>query len=185
MRYRKLGQSSLEVSELCLGTMTWGEQNSQADANDQLDMAVERGINFIDTAEMYPVPPQPDTQGRTEQYLGNWLNKSGQRDKLVIATKVAAPGGPGDYLRPEMALDHRNIQLAVEASLERLQTDYIDLYQIHWPHRRTNFFGQLNYAMPRRRAKRQLLKPSRPWPNWCVPARSAISAFPTKRPGGR
>jgi aryl-alcohol dehydrogenase-like predicted oxidoreductase len=124
--------------------MTWGHQNSEQDAHQQLDLAVRHGINFIDTAEMYPVPPNPDTQGLTETYIGNWLTKTGQRDQLVIATKVAAPGHI-NYIRDNMALDWRNIHMAIDKSLERLQTDYIDLYQIHWPHRRTNFFGQLGY----------------------------------------
>jgi len=125
--------------------MTWGEQNSQEEAFSQLDYAIGEGINFIDTAEMYPVPPKAETQGETEQILGNYLKKSGNRNNLVIATKVSAPGGKSDYIRPNMALDWRNIHEAVDASLERLQIDTIDLYQIHWPDRNTNFFGELSY----------------------------------------
>ncbi|NKF50751.1 NADP(H)-dependent aldo-keto reductase [Shewanella sp. WXL01] len=145
MEYQRLGLSTLEVSKLCLGTMTWGDQNTQADAFEQLDYAIAQGINFIDTAEMYPVPPQSSTQGETERIIGNYLKQRGNRDNLVIATKVAAPGVKGDPLRPNMALDWRNIHQAVEESLTRLQIDTIDLYQVHWPERNTNYFGQFMY----------------------------------------
>lgn len=145
MEYRRIPHSNLEVSELCLGTMTWGEQNTQSEAFAQLDYAIERGINFIDTAEMYPVPPKAETQGATERILGNYLKKTGNRDNLVIATKVSAPGGKSDFIRPNMALDWRNIHEAVDSSLERLQIDTIDLYQLHWPDRNSNFFGELSY----------------------------------------
>ncbi|MGE6649703.1 NADP(H)-dependent aldo-keto reductase [Shewanella colwelliana] len=145
MDYRRLPHSSLDVSELCLGTMTWGEQNTQNEAFEQLDYAIGEGINFIDTAEMYPVPPKAETQGETERILGNYLKSRGNRDNLVIATKVSAPGGKSDYIRPNMALDWRNIHQAVDDSLARLQIDTIDLYQLHWPDRNTNFFGELFY----------------------------------------
>lgn len=145
MEYRRIPHSSLEVSELCLGTMTWGEQNTQAEAFSQLDYAIGEGINFIDTAEMYPVPPKAETQGETERILGNYLKQSGKRDNLVIATKVSAPGPKSDFIRPNMALDWRNIHEAVDTSLERLQIDTIDLYQVHWPDRNANFFGELSY----------------------------------------
>lgn len=125
--------------------MTWGEQNTQAEAFAQLDYAIGNGINFIDTAEMYPVPPKPETQGETERILGQYIKAHGNRDDLVIATKIAAPGGKSDYIRKNMALDWNNIHQAVDASLERLQIDTIDLYQIHWPDRNTNFFGELFY----------------------------------------
>lgn len=144
MQYTKLPHSSLEVSKLCLGTMTFGEQNTQAEASSQLDYALERGINFIDTAEMYPVPPKAETQGKTEQFIGNWLEKSGKREKVLLATKVAGPRNV-PHIRDNMALDHRNIHQAIDDSLSRLKTDYIDLYQLHWPQRITNTFGQLNY----------------------------------------
>lgn len=145
MQTRKLGNTDIEVSLICLGTMTWGEQNTEAEAFEQLDYATGAGVNFIDAAEMYPVPPRADTQGRTEQYLGNWLARRGRRDDLVIASKVAGPGNGLDYLRngPRLTRDH--IRQACEASLKRLQTDYIDLYQVHWPDRSTNFFGKLGY----------------------------------------
>ncbi|WP_420851311.1 NADP(H)-dependent aldo-keto reductase [Parashewanella hymeniacidonis] len=141
----RLANSSLEVSKLCIGTMTWGEQNTQSEAFSQLDLALEHGINFIDTAELYPVPPKAETQGCTEEILGNYLKSSGNRDKFVLATKVAPQGPAIDYIRPNMALDWNNIHQAVDSSLERLQTDAIDLYQIHWPQRDNNRFGSLNY----------------------------------------
>ncbi len=146
MQYTKLAHSTLEVSKICLGTMTFGEQNSQAEAFQQLDYAVDHGVNFIDTAEMYPVPPKPETQGLTEQYIGDWLTQSGKREKVVLATKIAGPGLP--YIRDDMSLNRRNIHLAIDSSLKRLQTDYVDLYQLHWPQRKTNTFGQLNYPYP-------------------------------------
>ncbi|MEX0373812.1 NADP(H)-dependent aldo-keto reductase [Spiribacter pallidus] len=148
MEYRKLGHTNLNVSALCLGTMTYGKQNTQAEASDQLDMAVDRGINFIDTAEMYPVPPETATQGDTETMIGNWLAARGKRDDLIIATKIAGPGlgtvrdGKGDYSKTD-------IETAVEQSLQRLQTDVIDLYQLHWPARNSNFFGRLGFAPDR------------------------------------
>lgn len=147
MIYHKLPHSNLEISKICLGTMTFGEQNSQADAFNQLDYALERGVNFIDTAEMYPVPPSEKTQGATEQCIGNWLAQSGKREKVVIATKVAGPRNV-PYIRDEMKLDRRHIHQAIDDSLTRLKTDYVDLYQLHWPQRQTNTFGQLNYPYP-------------------------------------
>lgn len=149
MEYRPLGRTGLNVSALCLGTMTFGEQNSEAEAHAQLDQAVTAGINFIDTAEMYPVPPKAETQGRTETYIGSWLKQHGQRDDLIIASKVAGPAEWLNYLRGgQNRLDRRNILAAVEDSLRRLQTDHIDLYQVHWPDRNTNFFGKLGYEHP-------------------------------------
>ncbi|MGL4835301.1 MAG: NADP(H)-dependent aldo-keto reductase [Shewanella sp.] len=145
MEYRRIPHSNLEISKICLGTMTWGEQNTQAEAFAQLDYAIGQGINFIDTAEMYPVPPKPETQGETERILGQYLKARGNRDELVIATKIAAPGGKSDYIRHNMALDWNNIQQAVDASLTRLQVETIDLYQLHWPDRNSNFFGELMY----------------------------------------
>ncbi|MBE5253554.1 NADP(H)-dependent aldo-keto reductase [Mixta mediterraneensis] len=146
MHYHRIPHSTLEVSQLGLGTMTFGEQNSEADAHAQLDLAVSSGINLIDTAEMYPVPPRPETQGLTEQYIGSWLKKRGSRDKIILASKVAGPSRGNDAsIRSNMALDRKNIREALEASLKRLNTDYLDLYQLHWPQRQTNFFGKLGY----------------------------------------
>ncbi|TNF99305.1 MAG: NADP(H)-dependent aldo-keto reductase [Gammaproteobacteria bacterium] len=146
MQKTALGRTDIEVSKLCLGTMTWGEQNTEPEAHEQLDYALERGINFIDTAEMYPVPPKAETQTRTEAYIGNWLQNRGNRDKVILATKVA---GPSDWLpwirEGKNRLDANNIEQALHDSLKRLQTDYIDLYQLHWPDRPTNYFGDLGY----------------------------------------
>ncbi|CNI12707.1 putative aldo-keto reductase [Yersinia aldovae] len=146
MQYHRIPHSTLEVSLLGLGTMTFGEQNSEADAHAQLDYAVAAGINLIDTAEMYPVPPKPETQGLTEQYIGSWIKARGSRDKIILASKVSGPSRGNDQpIRPNMALDRQNIRKALEDSLKRLNTDYIDLYQLHWPQRETNCFGKLNY----------------------------------------
>ena len=146
MQYRRLGKTDLEVSALCLGTMTFGEQNTQADAHAQMDLALEAGINFLDTAEMYPVPPRAETQGMTETHVGSWLRSRNCRERLVLATKVAGPSDWLPYLREgKVRLDRPNIEAALDASLRRLQTDYVDLYQLHWPERSTNFFGKLGY----------------------------------------
>ncbi|PLR32865.1 NADP(H)-dependent aldo-keto reductase [Chimaeribacter californicus] len=147
MHYHRIPHSSLEVSVLGLGTMTFGEQNSEADAHQQLDYALSAGINLIDTAEMYPVPPRPETQGLTESYIGSWLKARGCREKVVLASKIAGPSRGSDAaIRPEQALDRKNIRNALDASLKRLNTDYLDLYQLHWPQRQTNCFGKLNYS---------------------------------------
>lgn len=144
MNKRELGRTGIMVSELCLGTMTFGQQNTQAEGHAQLDLALERGINFIDTAELYAIPPRAETYGATETIIGNWLKAKGGRDKLVIASKVVGrssspwfrPGGEPARLTP------RQIRYALEGSLRRLKTDYIDLYQLHWPDRQINLFGE-------------------------------------------
>jgi aryl-alcohol dehydrogenase-like predicted oxidoreductase len=144
MQYRTLPGTDMNVSKVCLGTMTWGQQNSEAEAHEQLDYAVAQGINFIDTAEMYPVPPNAQTQGRTEKHLGTWLVRQ-KRDRLYIATKVAGPGRR-DWIRGGRTdLTKDVIAEAVETSLARLQTDYIDLYQIHWPQRNVPMFGATEF----------------------------------------
>lgn len=151
MQYRQLGNSQLQVSELCLGTMTFGQQNTLEDAHWQLDYAIDQGINFIDTAEMYPVPPRAETQGLTEEYIGKWLINQ-PRDRLIIATKIAGPSRRLDWIRGgPTAIDRTNIEQAVNDSLKRLQTDYIDLYQLHWPDRYVPLFGQAVYDPKQRR----------------------------------
>lgn len=146
MEYRKLGNSDIEVSLICLGTMTWGEQNTLDEALAQMDYALSEGVNFFDTAEMYPVPPKAETQGRTEEYVGEWFARRGQREKVILATKVSGRSSADwKHLRGGPRLSREHIHLAVRESLKRLQTDYIDLYQVHWPERVTNYFGQLGY----------------------------------------
>lgn len=146
MEYRSLGNTGIQVSRLCLGTMTFGEQNTESEAHEQLDRALDSGVNFIDTAEMYPVPPKAETQGSTERYIGSWLKQRGKRDDLVLASKVAGPNRNMTHLRGGPRLNAEHITRALEDSLKRLQTDYLDLYQLHWPERQANFFGKLGYT---------------------------------------
>ena len=134
-----------EVSKICLGTMTWGQQNTEAEAHEQISYALDRGINMLDAAEMYPVPPRAETQGRTEEYIGTWFKKTGLRDKYILATKAAGPNPEFHYLRGGPRFTREQLMEAVDGSLRRLQTDCIDLYQLHWPDRYTNFFGQRGY----------------------------------------
>ncbi|NNE24764.1 MAG: aldo/keto reductase, partial [Rhizobiales bacterium] len=141
MKYRKLGRTDIEVSSICLGSMTWGTQNTEAEGHQQIDYAFDQGVNFIDTAEMYPVnPTSAETQGRTEEVIGTWLKASGKRDEAIIATKVAGEGVK--WIRDGAAISPATITRAVEDSLKRLQTDYIDLYQLHWPNRGSYHFRQ-------------------------------------------
>jgi aryl-alcohol dehydrogenase-like predicted oxidoreductase len=147
MDYRQLGRTDLNVSAICLGTMTWGEQNSESEAFAQIERAKSAGINFIDTAEMYPVPPQKETYASTEKIIGNWFKKNGDRKDWILASKIAGPGNGIDYIRDgQLKFNREHIVAAVDASLKRLQTDYLDLYQLHWPERSTNFFGKLGYS---------------------------------------
>src|SRR5690554_2364974 len=147
MQFHMLGNSDLKVSRICLGTMTYGEQNTQQQAFEQLDYAVAQGINFIDTAELYAIPPRAETYGGTETIIGNWLKQRGRRDDLVIASKIAGPGADwiGHIRQGKSRFDDNNISEALINSLRRLQTDYVDLYQLHWPERQTNYFGKLGY----------------------------------------
>lgn len=150
MRYRQLGRTGLKVSEICLGTMTFGQQNSEAEGHAQLNMALEAGVNFIDTAEMYSIPPRAETFGTTERIVGSWLKKSAARGNVILASKVIGQADWLPHIRDGRAcLNRANIEEAVEGSLRRLQTDYLDLYQIHWPDRQTNFFGKLGYTYPK------------------------------------
>lgn len=148
MEYRQLGRTDITVSELCLGIMTFGEQNTEEQAHAQLDSAFAYGVNFVDTAEMYPFPTRAETSGESERILGTWLKSRANRDQVILATKVSGPA-PGwlTWIRDgETRLDRKNIEAAIDASLRRLQTDYVDLYQLHWPQRNTNYFGQLGYT---------------------------------------
>ena len=146
METRPLGNTDIQVSLIGLGTMTWGEQNTEQEAHEQLDYATSCGINFIDTAEMYPVPPRAATYGRTEEYIGRWFRRRRNRDRIVLATKVASRSDGLGYIRNgDLKLDRKHITRALDDSLRRLQTDYIDLYQLHWPERTTNFFGKPGY----------------------------------------
>ena len=144
MKYKKLGNTNLNVSLICLGTMSYGEQNTEKDAHEQLTFALDHGVNFIDTAEMYAIPPKEDTQGLTEKYIGSWIKKNLNRDKYIIATKVAGPGM--EYIRGGTSLSREHVTRAIDSSLKRLNTDYIDLYQVHWPERKSNYFGKLGYT---------------------------------------
>lgn len=145
MLYTTLPNTNIKVSKICLGTMTFGEQNTEYEAHEQLNYAVEQGVNFIDTAEMYSVPGRKETQGSTEKYIGSWL-KNQKRENLVVATKIAGPSPGLSYIRNNMGFSDKAINDAIEKSLKRLQTDYIDLYQLHWPERSANFFGKRNYV---------------------------------------
>jgi aryl-alcohol dehydrogenase-like predicted oxidoreductase len=144
MKFKKLGNTDLDVSLICLGTMNMGEQNTQIEAFEQMDYSLEKGVNFFDTAEVYSVPPKKETQGRTEEIIGNWFIEKKNRKKVILATKIVGPGpswirdGGGNY-------NEKNISIAIDGSLKRLKTDYIDLYQLHWPERKTNFFGKRDY----------------------------------------
>lgn len=143
MKYTNLPNTDIKVSKICLGTMTFGQQNTEKEAHEQLNYAVSKEINFIDTAEMYSVPGKRETQGNTEKYLGSWLKH--HRAQVVLATKITGPNRDFSYIRPDLNFSNASIKIAIENSLKRLQTDYIDLYQLHWPERKTNYFGQLNY----------------------------------------
>ena len=143
LEMRKLGRTGIEVTSICLGTMTWGQQNTEAEGHQQLDYAIDRGINFIDTAELYSIPPRAETQGSTERIIGSWLADRGGRDRIILASKVSGRSS-SDWMRPDgkgPRLDEANIFYAVEQSLKRLRTDYIDLYQLHWPDRTVGLFG--------------------------------------------
>ena len=150
MQYRKLGHTEIDVSVICLGSMTWGQQNTREQAFEQMDYALSQGVNFFDTAELYAIPPQAETYGRTEEIIGDWLQARGTREQLVLASKIA---GPGEDWIPHIRggktrFNRSDIGLALDASLKRLQTDYLDLYQLHWPQREANYFGMLGFQVP-------------------------------------
>lgn len=146
MKYTNLPNTDIKVSKICLGSMTWGQQNTEAEGHEQIDFALDKGVNFIDTAEMYSIPARPETQGSTESIIGSWIKKTGRREDIVIASKIAGPSDMVSHVRPKLGFHKEAMEDAVHKSLERLQTDYIDLYQLHWPDRNTNFFGQLGYS---------------------------------------
>ena len=149
MKFKKLGNTNLDVSLICLGTMTWGTQNSEADAFEQMDYSLEHGVNFFDTAEIYAVPPTAETYGKTEKIIGNWFEKRKNREKIILASKVAGPRC--DWIRNgENNYTEKNIGKAIDGSLKRLKTDYIDLYQLHWPERSTNTFGRREYSIDKK-----------------------------------
>ena len=145
MEYRNLGDTNIKVSLICLGTMTWGEQNTEKEAFEQMDFAIDSGVNFFDTAELYSVPPRKETWGSTERIIGNWLKSKKNRDKVILATKVTGRSGMKWFRNKETRLNKEQILQAIDGSLDRLKTDYIDLYQLHWPDRKANFFGKLGY----------------------------------------
>lgn len=146
MHYNQLGNTELKVSRICLGTMTFGEQNTEAEGHEQIDYALDQGVNFIDTAELYAVPARKETQGRTEEIIGTWLHKSSKRDQVILATKMAGALPFTQHIRPPIDFTKDYLDEALTASLRRLQTNYVDLYQLHWPTRRTNFFGKRGYT---------------------------------------
>lgn len=147
MKYTTLPNTDIQVSKICLGTMTFGQQNTEPEGHAQMDYALEQGVNFFDTAEMYSVPARQETYGSTERILGTWFQKTGNRDKVVLASKIAGPNPNFTYMREKNDFSPASIQYALDKSLERLQTDYIDLYQLHWPERKTNFFGQRGFKV--------------------------------------
>tara|TARA_B100000214_G_scaffold226880_1_gene165300 strand:+ start:1031 stop:2068 length:1038 start_codon:yes stop_codon:yes gene_type:complete len=152
MKFRKLGNTNLNVSLICLGTMTWGTQNSEKDAFEQMDYSIDQGINFFDTAELYSVPPTKDSYGKTETMIGNWFEKRKNRDKIILASKIAGPGL--DWIRGgKNSFSEKKIEEAIDNSLKRLKTDYIDLYQLHWPERSTNCFGRREYKVDKNEGK--------------------------------
>ena len=144
MKYTTLSNTDIKVSKICLGTMTWGNQNTEAQGHEQMDYALERGVNFFDVAELYPVPANAETYGDTERIIGTWFKKTGNRDKVVLASKIVGPGAYTEHIRKD-GFSKRAITEALENSLKRLQTDYIDLYQLHWPGRGVNCFGVRDY----------------------------------------
>ena len=146
MKFKKLGNTDLDVSLICLGTMTWGTQNSEKDAFEQMDYSLDQAVNFFDTAELYSVPPTAESYGKTEVMIGNWFEKRKKRNKIILASKVAGPGL--DWIRGgKKSYNEKDLAEAIDGSLKRLKTDYIDLYQLHWPERSTNTFGRREYTI--------------------------------------
>jgi len=184
MQYRELGRTGAKVSGLCLGTMTFGEQNTEAEGHAQMDYAVDSGINIFDASEIYPIPPKPETQGRTEAIIGTWLAARNNRDKVMVATKVAGRGKMSWLRKDESRTRQSPAQIieAVEASLARLKTDYIDLYQLHWPDRPMRVFQGLETCLWKAR-RFPFMRFSVSWGSSCATARSGSSVCPTRRLG--
>lgn len=147
MKYTTLPNTDIKVSKICLGTMTFGQQNTEADGHAQMDYALDHGVNFFDTAEMYSVPARQETYGSTEKIIGTWFKKTGKREEIVLASKIAGPNPNFTYMREKNDFSPASIKFALDQSLQRLQTDYIDLYQLHWPERKANFFGQRGFKV--------------------------------------
>lgn len=147
MKYTTLPNTDIKVSRICLGTMTFGQQNTESEGHAQMDYALEKGVNFFDTAEMYSIPGKKETYGSTEKIIGSWFKKTGKREEVVLASKIAGPNPIFGYMREKLDFSPASIQYALDNSLQRLQTDYLDLYQMHWPERKTNFFGQRGYKV--------------------------------------
>lgn len=147
MKYTTLPNTDIKVSKICLGTMTFGQQNTEAEGHAQMDYALEQGVNFFDTAEMYSIPAREETYGSTEKILGSWFKKSGKREEIVLASKIAGPNPNFTYMREKNDFSPASVKYALDNSLKRLQTDYIDLYQLHWPERKTNYFGQRGFTL--------------------------------------
>jgi aryl-alcohol dehydrogenase-like predicted oxidoreductase len=147
MKYTTLPNTEIKVSKICLGTMTFGQQNTEAEGHAQMDYAVEQGVNFFDTAEMYSVPAREETYGSTEKIIGTWFKKTGKREEVVLASKIAGPNPNFSYMREKNDFSPASIKYALDNSLQRLQTEYLDLYQLHWPERKTNFFGQRGFKV--------------------------------------
>ncbi|MCF4100483.1 aldo/keto reductase [Gillisia sp. M10.2A] len=145
MKYTNLPNTNIKVSKICLGSMTWGQQNTEEEGHQQIEYALDKGVNFIDTAEMYSIPASKETQGSTEKIIGSWFKKTGRRDEVVLASKIAGPGKATEHIRPNLGFSKAALTDAINGSLKRLQTDYIDLYQLHWPERNSNFFGKRGY----------------------------------------
>ena len=147
MKYTTLPNTDIKISKICLGTMTFGEQNTEAEGHAQMDYALEMGVNFFDTAEMYSVPARQETYGSTEKIIGTWFKKSGRREEVILTSKIAGPNPSFGYMREKLDFSSKSIQVALDQSLQRLQTEYIDLYQLHWPERKANFFGQRGFKV--------------------------------------
>ena len=147
MKYTTLPNTDVKVSKICLGTMTFGQQNTEAEGHAQMDYALENGVNFFDTAEMYSIPGRQETYGSTEKILGTWFKKSGKREEVVLASKIAGPNPNFGYMRDKLDFSPASIKFALDQSLQRLQTDYLDVYQLHWPERKTNYFGQRGFKV--------------------------------------